>query len=372
MTPGAHVMAVEAASGTAGDDGDAPAAGTGPMIDIHAHCFPVISRDEAHAVDAQRAPWLAVDAGGEQGHIMLGDRPFRPVDASLWDPARRIEALDEQGVALQVVCATPVMFGYAWPAATAADWARRMNDHVLAYCAHAPSRLKALAQVPLQSREAACAEADRAMAAGCIGVQIGNHVGDRDLDDEDLVQFLVHCAEAGIPVLVHPWDMMGGARMKRWMLPWLVAMPAETQLGMVSLILSGAMERIPASLRICFAHGGGSFAWLLGRVDNAWRHRDIVREDCPALPSSYARRFHVDSAVFDPGALRLLVEVMGADRVMLGSDAPFPLGEQRIGSLVHGFPGLTPPQKALIIRDNALGFFDLRVGSQGCERPRGA
>lgn len=365
MTGAAHAGSAAGTGAGCAVDPSAGGANPLPMIDIHAHCFPLISRDEAHAVDAQRAPWLAVDASGEQGHIMLDDRPFRPVDASLWDPARRVETLDAQGVALQVVCATPVMFGYAWPAEAAADWARRMNDHVLAYCAHAPSRLKALAQVPLQSREAACAEADRAMAAGCIGVQIGNHVGDRDLDDEDLVQFLIHCAGAGIPVLVHPWDMMGGARMKRWMLPWLVAMPAETQLGMVSLILSGAMERIPTSLRICFAHGGGSFAWLLGRVDNAWRHRDIVREDCPALPSSYARRFHVDSAVFDPGALRLLVDVMGVDRVMLGSDAPFPLGEQRIGSLVHGFPGLTGPQKALIMRENAQGFFGLRVGSQG-------
>src|SRR5438445_260973 len=81
--------------------------------------------------------------------------------------------------------------------------------------------------------------------------------------------FLTHCANEGIPILVHPWDMMGGdKRMKKWMLPWLVAMPAETQLGILSLIMSGAFERLPASLKICFAHGGGSFAFLLGRVDN--------------------------------------------------------------------------------------------------------
>ena len=166
------------------------------MVDMHAHCFPRISRAEALAVDAERAPWLDVEEdgrdgpGGEHGHIMLGERRFRPVQAQLWDPARRVEMLDRQGVALQVVCATPVMFGYAWPAERAAAWARRMNEHVLAYCAHAPTRLKALAQVPLQSLDMACAEADHAMAAGCIGVQIGNHVGERDLDDEALVQFL--------------------------------------------------------------------------------------------------------------------------------------------------------------------------------------
>ncbi len=330
------------------------------MIDMHAHCLPKITRAEALAVDDARAPWLEIEPGARSGHIMLGDQRFRPVTDSLWDPAVRVAELDTQGVAMQVVCATPVMFGYAWPAARSADWAQRMNDHVLAYCAHAPTRLRALAQVPLQSLDAACREASRAMAAGCIGVQIGNHVGERDLDDEQLVQFLIHCADASIPVLVHPWDMMGGdQRMKKWMLPWLVAMPAETQLGMLSLILSGALERIPASLKICFAHGGGSFAWLLGRVDNAWRHRDIVRQDCPQLPSSYARRFHVDSAVFDAGALRLLTDVMGTARVMLGSDSPFPLGEQRIGSLVRDVDFLDDADRARVLRGNAEAFFGL-------------
>ena len=333
------------------------------MIDMHAHCLPKITRAEALAVDAERAPWLEIDADGRKGHIMLGDQRFRPVTDSLWDPAVRVAELDAQGVALQVVCATPVMFGYAWPAERSADWAQRMNEHVLAYCAAAPTRLKALAQVPLQSLDLACREATRAMAAGCIGVQIGNHVGERDLDDEQLVQFLMHCAEESIPVLVHPWDMMGTGRMKNWMLPWLVAMPAETQLGMLSLILSGALERLPASLKICFAHGGGSFAYLLGRVDNAWRHRDIVRQDCPQLPSSYARRFFVDSAVFDPGALRLLSDVMGTDRVMLGSDAPFPLGEQRIGSLVNDASFLSDTERQLMLRGNAQAFFGLALGT---------
>ena len=332
---------------------------TGTMIDMHSHFFPAITREEAHAADAERAPWLAAEKGAESGHIMLGDKPFRPVYRALWDADFRVAELDAQGVQLQLVCATPVMFGYAWDAQRTADWAARMNDRALAFCATHPTRLKALAQVPLQDLALACAEASRALAAGCIGVQIGNHLGDKDLDHEQLVDFLIHCANHGIPVLVHPWDMMGAGRMKKWMLPWLVAMPAETQLGMVSLILSGAMERIPASLKICFAHGGGAFAFLLGRVDNAWKHRDIVRQDCPQLPSSYARRFHVDSAVFEPGALRLLTEVMGVERVMLGSDYPFPLGEQCIGSLIREGGLFGAEEQAQMLRGNALAFFGL-------------
>ena len=331
------------------------------MIDMHSHFFPLISREEAGQFEAGRAPWLAVEKGTSEGQIMVGDRPFRPVYQALWDPDFRVAELDQAGIKTQIVCATPVMFGYAWEAAKAAEWAVRMNDRAIAFCGAHPRRLKALAQVPLQDLKLACAEASRAKAAGCVGVQIGNHLGDKDLDDEQLVDFLIHCAEQAIPVLVHPWDMMGGGnRMKKWMLPWLVAMAAETQLGMLSLILSGAMERIPESLKICFAHGGGSFAFLLGRADNAWKHRDIVRKDCPRPPSEYARRFHVDGIVFEQGALRLLVDVMGPDRVMLGSDYPFPLGEQTIGALVRGAGFLSAAQQQGILSDNAVSFFNLQ------------
>ncbi|EQM70698.1 amidohydrolase family protein [Pseudomonas tohonis] len=326
-------------------------------IDIHSHFFPTITREEAARLNPERAPWLHSE--GRSGQIMVGDKPFRPVHDVLWDPVRRIEHLDEQGLDIQIMCATPVMFAYDAPIERALPWAQLMNDRALEMTARAPDRLKVLAQVPLQDIDAACREASRAKAAGHVGVQIGNHVGNHDLDHDNLVTFLSHCANDGIPVLVHPWDMMGGERMRKWMLPWLVAMPAETQLGILSLILSGAFERIPESLRICFAHGGGGFAFLLGRVDNAWRHRDIVREDCPQLPSSYVKRFFVDSAVFDPRALQLLVEVMGPDRVMLGSDSPFPLGEQRIGSGVLEHPRLDDADKARICAGNAREFFGI-------------
>ncbi len=329
------------------------------MIDMHAHIFPRVTREEAFALDAKLAPWLCIH-DAHTGMIMRGEQPFRPVTSPLWDSVARVEDLDRQGVAMQIVCATPIMFGYALDAVKAADWSARMNDLALEYCAPFQSRLKALAQVPLQDTGRACREASRAKACGHVGVQIGNHVGDRDLDDEQLVEFLHHCAVNDIPVLVHPWDMMGGdKRMKKWMLPWLVAMPAETSLGILSLVMSGAFERLPRTLKLCFAHGGGSFVYTLGRVDNAWTHRDIVRQDCPFLPSSYCDRFSVDSAVFDDRSLRLLVDVMGADRVMLGSDHPFPLGEQRIGRLVSTSTRLSADEKQRVLSCNAQNFFNL-------------
>lgn len=341
------------------------------MIDIHSHFFPRIERAEAQVVDAERAPWLALHEGEAGGHIMLGDRRFRPITDALWDPHARVRLLDEQNISMQIVCATPVMFGYGWDAGAAAEWSSRMNEKALQFCAPYATRLKCLAQVPLQDLKRACAETARAMLAGCVGVQIGNHLDDKDLDHPHMVDYLTYCAEAEVPVFVHPWDMMGaGQRMKKWMLPWLVAMPAETQLGMLSLILSGAIERLPKSLKICFAHGGGSFAYTLGRVDNAWRHRDIVRENCPELPSSYAQRFFVDCAVFDPGALQLLVNVMGIDRVMLGTDAPFPLGEMRAGELVRSCDFLTAADKDTILQGSARDFFALDKVEPVANTPR--
>ncbi len=162
---------------------------------------------------------------------------------------------------------------------------------------------------------------------------------------------------------------MATERMPKYMLPWLVSMPAETQLSILSLILSGAFECLPRSLKLCFAHGGGSFPYLLGRVDNAWAHRDIVRQNCPNLPSSYVDRFSVDSAVFDSGALELLVNVMGEERVMLGSDYPFPLGEQDIGKLVREQPGFDKATRRRLLGENAMAFFGITDNAgEGAEK----
>jgi aminocarboxymuconate-semialdehyde decarboxylase len=329
-----------------------------PVVDIHAHFLPEHWPDLAARFGTPDWPWLRHNGGGT-AMLMQGDREFRPVTEACWNPARRIEDMDRDGVDMQVMCATPLLFAYGRPVDQALDCARIFNDAALQICAHAPRRLFALCQVPLQDIDSACREVERCMAAGHKGVQIGNHVGARNLDDVAIRSFLHHCADIGAPVLVHPWDMLGRERMPKYMLQWLVAMPAETQLGILSLILSGAFETLPRSLKLCFAHGGGSFAFLLGRVDNAWRHRDIVREDCPHPPSHYVERFCVDSAVFDPGALQLLVDVMGSERVLLGSDYPFPLGEQRVGTLVREHTGLDEAARQRILGGNARGFFGL-------------
>ncbi len=327
------------------------------VIDIHNHFFPESWPDLAARYGSPDWPWIKHTEPGK-ADIMVGDRFFRHIYSACWDPEVRIQEMDRDGIDLQLISATPVLFAYNRPVEHALDCARLFNDAALELCSRGKGRLKSFCQVPLQDTDAACKELSRCMKGGHLGVQIGNHVGEKNLDDTGIVTFLHHCAEEGAAVLVHPWEMFGRDRMPKYMMPWTVGMPAETQLSVVALILSGAFDRLPPTLRICFAHGGGSFAFLLGRLENAWHHHPVARGDCEYPPSHYLNRFSVDSAVFDEHTLNFLLQTMGKDRVMLGSDYPFPLGEERVGSLIRKSAILQHVKSALLGRNaqRFLGF----------------
>jgi aminocarboxymuconate-semialdehyde decarboxylase len=324
------------------------------VIDIHNHFFPRTWPDLAARYGTPNWPWIKHTEPGK-AEIMVGDRFFRHIYSACWDAEMRLQEMDRDGVEIQVLSATPVLFAYDHPAEQALDCARLFNDAALELCAQGHGRLKSLCQVPLQDIEASCKELSRCVRAGHLGVQIGNHVGEKNLDDPGIVTFLHHCADEGAAVLVHPWDMLSPQRMPKYMMPWTVGMPAETQLSIVAMILGGAFDKLPAKLRICFAHGGGSFAFLLGRLENAWQHHPVAHGVCELPPSRYLNRFYVDSAVFDARALQFLVGTMGAERVMLGSDYPFPLGEHHVGSLVRS-SDLPEDAKGLLLGGNALLF----------------
>jgi aminocarboxymuconate-semialdehyde decarboxylase len=328
-----------------------------PVIDIHSHFFPRTWPDLAARYGTPNWPWIKHTEAGK-AEIMVGDRFFRQIYSACWDAEVRLNEMDRDGVEMQVLSATPVLFAYERPVEHALDCAMLFNDAALELCSHSKGRLKSLCQVPLQDIDASCKELSRCMRAGHLGVQIGNHVGEKNLDDPGIVTFLHHCADESAAVLVHPWDMLAPQRMPKYMMPWTVGMPAETQLGIVAMILSGAFDKLPQNLRICFAHGGGSFAFLLGRLENAWQHHPVAHGVCDLPPSQYLNRFYVDSAVFDERALQYLVGTMGADRVMLGSDYPFPLGEHRVGTLIRSSQ-LPAPEKDRLLGGNAEEFLGL-------------
>jgi aminocarboxymuconate-semialdehyde decarboxylase len=323
-----------------------------PVTDVHTHYVP---RGWPALPGTGPRPSLRVD-GPTTATIMLGERPFRTITDAAWNADVRLAHMDAHGVDRQVLSPTPVFFSYEQRPDAAARTAAVFNDLALGIAAEAPGRLLPFCQIPLQDTDAACRELDRAVAAGHVGVEIGNHVGDRDLDDEGIVTVLQHAAALGVPVFVHPWDMPGSLRTSRWMARWLVGMPAETHLSLLAMVLGGVFDRIGPELRICFAHGGGSFPFWIGRTDNAWRERHDVVGTSALPPSGYLDRFLVDSVVFDERALRLLVDTVGAERVLLGTDYPYPLGEQAPGSLIRGASFLTGAQRDLLLGGNAEAF----------------
>jgi aminocarboxymuconate-semialdehyde decarboxylase len=330
-----------------------------PVIDIHNHFFPRAWPDLVERYGTPNWPWIKHTEAGK-ADIMVGDRFFRKIYSACWDPEIRLQEMDRDGVDVQVMSATPVLFAYDRPVEHALDCARLFNDAALELCSHGKGRLKSFCQVPLQDIDASCKELSRCKRAGHLGVQIGNHVAEKNLDDPGIVTFLHHCADEGAAVLVHPWDMLGQERMPNYMMPWTVGMPAETQLGIVAMILGGAFDKLPSSLKICFAHGGGSFAFLLGRLQNAWLHHPVAHGVCQLPPNQYLKRFSVDSAVFDQRALQFLVETMGAEQVMLGSDYPFPLGEHGSGSLIRSSE-LPEDAKRQLLGTNAERFLGIKV-----------
>ncbi len=325
------------------------------VIDVHTHLVPRGWPDLSTVCGGSGWPWLRIDSE-RSAMIMVGEQEFRPITATAWDPATRLADMDDDGVGIQVVSPTPVFFSYDRPAAQAVKVARIFNDLTLEILDGHP-RFVPFCQVPLQDPEAACEELDRCLAAGHVGVEIGNHVGDRDLDDAGIVEFLHHCAEVGAPVLVHPWDMPGGPRLDRWMARWLVGMPAETHLSLLAMVLGGVFDQLPPTLRICFAHGGGSFPFWLGRADNAWHRRgDVVRGRSAHPPSHYVDRFYVDTVVFSQQALRLLVDTLGTERILLGSDYPYPLGERPAGRVIREAEFLSDADRAALLGGNARRF----------------
>jgi aminocarboxymuconate-semialdehyde decarboxylase len=332
--------------GTASPDG-------ADAIDIHTHYVP-------NGWDnlGPNTPTLRLETEHD-AVIMLNGKEFRRIQSDCWDAEVRLKDMDEDGVDIQVVSPTPVFFSYAADPVQATRIATIMNDLALEICAPDPRRFRPMCQVPLQDPDAACAELTRCMAVGHVGVEIGNHVGDQDLDAAGVVTFLQHAASLGAPVFVHPWDMAGSPRLNRWMAQWLVGMPSETHLSVLAMILGGVFDQVPDTLKIAFAHGGGSFAFWLGRMDNAWHQRHDIIGTSEYPPSHYLGRFHVDSVVFDERPLKLLVDTVGPDRVVVGSDYPYPLGERPAGNVVRKAAFLDEATRAKILSGNARAFLGL-------------
>lgn len=290
--------------------------------------------------------------------MFIDDKEFREVQSNCWDPAVRLGDCDASSVNVQVLSTVPVMFSYWAKPEHTADLARLLNDHIAGLVHEYPKRFVGLGTLPMQDAELSIRELQRCAELGLAGVQIGTHVNGWNLDDERIFPILEAAADLGAAVFVHPWQMLGRERMGLYWLPWLVGMPAETALSICSLIFGGVFERLPR-LRVAFAHGGGAFPGLIGRLEHGFNVRpDIVATRNQRNPREYLGRFYVDSLVHEPAMLDYMIELMGANCIALGSDYPFPLGEAEPGRMIEGM-SLDAGIRDRLLAGTALEWLDL-------------
>ena len=199
---------------------------------------------------------------------------------------------------------------------------------------------------------------ERIKKLGMAGIEIGSNVNDLNLDERQFFPIYEAAQEMDLAVFVHPWNMMGAKQMSKYWLPWLVGMPAETNRAICSLIFGGVFERFP-KLRFAFAHGGGSFPANIGRIEKGFKVRpDLTAIDNDVNPRDYLGHFYVDSLMHDVDFLQYVMKMVGPDKICLGSDYPFPLGEALPGEEIDALPA-TQDIKDKLLHANALDWLKL-------------
>lgn len=325
------------------------------VVDIHAHFVPegylrLIETDgPAHG--------LSLRPGPDGPSIMIGQVPIGPITPAYHDLGRRLQAMDGQGVTIHALSLMPPMVYWA-DADLGLRLARVVNDAIAAAVRAHPDRLVGLATLPLQAPEAAVAEVGRAITElGLRGVYLGTNVRGADLDDPSLTPVFARIAALGVPVFLHPLNVLGGGRVGAYYLHNLLGNPFDTAVAAARLVFGGVFDRFP-SLRVCLPHAGGAFPYLLGRIDRGYR----VRPECrhlPRPPSAYLEHFLFDTIAHSADALRYLIGLVGVERVMLGSDYCFDMGhEDPVGALA-AVESISPGDRARILGGNALRLLGL-------------
>jgi aminocarboxymuconate-semialdehyde decarboxylase len=322
-------------------------------VDVHTHFVP-----PSVVADARRGngfDGLRVEDGSD-GEWLVHPQGFRyPLHESFYDIGTRLRSMDERAIDHAVLSIAPTLFMY-W-ADGAEAFARQANDALAAFAAASGGRITAVATLPMQHPEAAVAELRRAVAElGMPGAQIGPEVEGRPLDGPEFRPVLRAAAELDVPLILHPYYVGTRAGLADFYLTNLVGNPLATVISAARLIFSGTLDELPA-LRLVLMHGGGYLPYQIGRLDHGHRVRPEAR-GCKLPPSAYLGRFSYDTVTHAPGPLRFLVDLVGADHVVYGTDFPFDMAAGPLAGQLAG-AGLDAGQTEQIAGANAVRLFGL-------------
>ncbi len=325
-------------------------------IDIHTHVVPPQWEDYAERFGV--SGWPAIEMHSCcSASIHVHNKEFRRITDQCFSLARRIRDMDSARVGRQLLSPIPVLFCYWGAAEPAAEFARMQNDFIAEAVATHPERFLAAGTLPMQAPKLAIRELERLARLGFPAVEIGTNINGQYLDEPANVEILEAASELGIAVFVHPWDSPNEDQLRKYYLPHMVCLPAETAISATRLILGGVLDRLP-KLRLGFAHGGGNFLPLLARIDHGYTVRPEAKTSISQPPSSYLPRLFFDSITHDPEMLRFLCGRAGSHRIMLGSDYPFDMGvEHPVDSLEEA--GLSEPDLRNVLYQSAEAFLGL-------------
>lgn len=326
-------------------------------VDFHTHIISEDFPDMAKKYGGDRWPTFkhTCDCGAD---IIIKGKTFRKITDQTWDPKKRIEDMEKEGVDVQVLSPIPVTFTYWSDPEAGLELAKFQNDFIASVVAEYPNKFVGLGTVPLQDADLAIAEMERAVKElGLKGIEIGSNINGQNLDDPNIIKFLEAAAQMEVPIFVHPWATVGQERMPKHSFMYTVGMPSETALAAGSLIMSGILDRFP-NLKVCFAHGGGSLPYLLPRMDKGWEVWPHIRTT-EKPPSYYANKLFYDTLVYDPNNLQFMVDKFGAEQIIAGSDYPFLLREAPVGKVVEELKTLSNQEVQLMLGQNAIDFLGL-------------
>ncbi len=326
-------------------------------VDIHTHIIPEHIPNWAQKFGYGEFIWLDHHKPC-CAKMMLDKAFFREIEDNCWSPEKRIHECNHHHVDVQVLSTIPVMFSYWAEPKHTLDIAMFLNDHIAQVVEKYPTRFVGLGTLPMQHTELAIKELERCKQIGLKGIQIGSHINHMNLNDPSLFPIFEAMERLDMALFVHPWWYSAKTKMPDYWLPWLVGMPAETSLAICSMIFGGVLEKLP-NLRVAFAHGGGAFPATFGRIEHGWKARpDLVAVHNNQNPSKYLGQFWLDSLVHDPKMLRFIADMVGVNRVTLGTDYPFPLGEDVPGELIKSCD-FTDIEKATMLGDSALEWLKM-------------
>jgi aminocarboxymuconate-semialdehyde decarboxylase len=327
------------------------------IVDVHCHFLSPLALDAA-----RRAPdryGVRVDDAGGATRLRLGDEPpLRPLLPALHDPAAYAAFARAQGLGGALVGPLMDIAGYHLPAAQGRAWSRLVNESLAESLRALPAAFRGLATVPLQDPPGAAEELRHAVRAlGFRGAMIDTHVRGRALADPAVDPFWRAAMDLGAPVILHPFVLEQVERFGAHYLHNLVGYPFETTLAAAGLVFGGTLDRMP-ELAVVLVHGGGFLPYQLGRLDHGHRARAEVRVDGARPASAYARRFYYDTITHSARSLCFLCDVVGADRLLLGSDFPFGMGDPEPVAAVRR-AGLGEAAERAALGENARRLFAL-------------